>query len=109
MIRQVTSPPSVHDVLVVGAGQAGLGTAWWLTRTGVGDVVVLDAGQVGDSWLQRWDSLQLFTPRRFSSLPGRRFPAGPTPSPAGPRWPATSAATPPGWGRRCGLGRRSPG
>jgi putative flavoprotein involved in K+ transport len=80
-----TSVPPVaeaHDVLVVGAGQAGLGTAWWLTRTGVRDVVVLDAGEVGGSWLRRWDSLQLFTPRRFSGLPGLRFPAGPTPSPS---------------------------
>jgi putative flavoprotein involved in K+ transport len=81
MMRRVTSAPSVHDVLVVGAGQAGLGTAWWLTRKGIRDVVVLDVGEVGGSWLRRWDSLQLFTPRRFSSLPGRRFPAGPTPSP----------------------------
>jgi putative flavoprotein involved in K+ transport len=82
IIGPVTSPSSVHDVLVVGAGQAGLGTAWWLTRTGVGDVVVLDAGEVGGSWLRRWESLQLFTPRRFSRLPGLRFPAGPTASPS---------------------------
>ncbi|MCZ2827600.1 NAD(P)/FAD-dependent oxidoreductase [Modestobacter sp. VKM Ac-2986] len=72
----------MHDVLVVGAGQAGLGAAWWLTRKGVRDVVVVDAGEVGDSWLRRWDSLQLFTPRRFSQLPGGRFPAGPTPTPS---------------------------
>jgi putative flavoprotein involved in K+ transport len=82
MIAAVEPPPSVHDVLVVGAGQAGLGTAWWLARTGVRDVVVVDAGEVGDSWLRRWDSLQLFTPRRFSQLPGGRFPAGPTPTPS---------------------------
>lgn len=81
MIQQVTSPASVHDVLVVGAGQAGLGTAWWLTRKGVRDVVVLDAAEVGGSWLRRWESLQLFTPRRFSSLPGVPFPAGRTPTP----------------------------
>ncbi|NIH67083.1 flavin-containing monooxygenase [Modestobacter marinus] len=77
----MTTPPSVHDVLVVGAGQAGLGTAWWLTRTGVRDVVVVDAAEVGGSWLRRWESLQLFTPRRFSSLPGVPFPDGPTPTP----------------------------
>ncbi|MCZ2838043.1 flavin-containing monooxygenase [Modestobacter sp. VKM Ac-2985] len=75
------SPASVYDVLVVGAGQAGLGTAWWLARKGVRDVVVVDAAEVGGSWLRRWESLQLFTPRRFSSLPGMAFPAGPTPTP----------------------------
>ncbi len=37
---------------------------------------VLDAAPVGQSWLDRWDSLTLFTPRRFSALPGMPFPAG---------------------------------
>lgn len=71
-----------HDVVVVGGGQAGLGTARWLARRGVRDVVVLEAGEVGHSWTDRWDSLQLFTPRRFSSLPGRPFPRGRTRSPS---------------------------
>ncbi len=35
-------------------------------------------GVVGQSWLDPWDSLALFTPRRFSSLPGLRFPGGST-------------------------------
>ena len=70
------------EVLVIGAGQAGLGTAHWLRREGVHDVVVVEAGGVGQSWQDRWASLQLFTPRRFSSLPGRRFPPGPTRSPS---------------------------
>ncbi|WP_198588136.1 flavin-containing monooxygenase [Geodermatophilus chilensis] len=76
------SAPSATDVLVVGAGQAGLGTAYHLHRAGVRDVLVLEAGEVGQSWLDRWDSLQLFTPRRFSALPGLRFPPGPTPTPS---------------------------
>jgi putative flavoprotein involved in K+ transport len=67
---------------VVGAGQAGLGTAYRLQRLGVRDVLVVDGGEVGQSWLDRWDSLQLFTPRRFSQLPGLRFPPGPTPTPS---------------------------
>jgi putative flavoprotein involved in K+ transport len=66
-----------HDVLVVGAGQAGLGTAYWLTRRTELNVQVLDAApEIGMSWASRWDSLELFTPRRFSGLPGLRFPAG---------------------------------
>ncbi len=68
-------------VLVVGAGQAGLGTAYWLRRLGVRDVLVVDEARVGQSWLDRWDSLRLFTPRRFSRLPGRPFPSGPGRSP----------------------------
>lgn len=65
------------DVLVVGAGQAGLGVAYRLTRTPGRRVLVLDRSPVGQSWLDRWDSLRLFTPRAFSGLPGLRFPAGP--------------------------------
>ena len=66
-----------YDVIVVGAGQAGLGTAYWLTRTTQLRVRVLDVvPEVGRSWESRWDSLELFTPRRFSALPGLRYPAG---------------------------------
>lgn len=65
------------DVLVVGAGQAGLGTAYWLARRTSLSVLVVDAAErIGQSWRQRWDSLVLFTPRRFSSLPGMRMPRG---------------------------------
>ena len=63
------------DVLVVGAGQAGLGTGHWLAReTGLSFLVVDGAERLGESWRRRWDSLVLFTPRRFSSLPGTRMP-----------------------------------
>ena len=69
-IRQV-------DVLVVGAGQAGLGAAQALARTPGLELLVLEAaGALGQSWTGRWDSLRLFTPRWFSALPGLRFPAG---------------------------------
>ena len=70
--------PHDVDVLVVGAGQAGLGTAYWLTRDPALRVLVVDRAPVGQSWVDRWDSLVLFTPRRFSSLPGLAFPDGPT-------------------------------
>ena len=70
--------PVEVDVLVVGAGQAGLGAAYWLTRVPGLRVLVVDRAPVGQSWVDRWDSLVLFTPRRFSRLPGLRFPAGPT-------------------------------
>ena len=65
------------DVLVIGAGQAGLAAAYWLTRVPGLRVLVVDRAPLGQSWLDRWDSLTLFTPRRFSRLPGLAFPAGP--------------------------------
>ncbi len=38
--------------------------------------VILDAEKrIGDSWRKRWDSLRLFTPAKYSSIPGLRFPA----------------------------------
>ena len=70
--------PADVDVLVVGAGQAGLGAAYHLTRDPVRRVLVVDRAEVGRTWVDRWDSLVLFTPRRYSGLPGLRFPAGPT-------------------------------
>jgi putative flavoprotein involved in K+ transport len=63
------------ETVVVGGGQAGLATGWHLARRGR-PFVVLDAGQrVGDPWRGRWDSLRLFTPARYSGLPGMGFPA----------------------------------
>lgn len=71
------------DVLVVGAGQAGLGAAFWLSRRARASYLVVDAApRAGQSWYDRWESLVLFTPRRFSALPGLRFPAGPGPYPS---------------------------
>ncbi len=74
--------PAEVDVLVIGAGQAGLGTAHWLHRHGLHDVLVVDGQPVGQSWIERWDSLRLFTPRCFSALPGLPFPAGAGRSPS---------------------------
>src|SRR4029453_14509143 len=63
------------EPVVVGGGQAGLATGHHLARRGR-PFVILDAGQrVGDPWRGRWDSLRLFTPARYSGLPGIGFPA----------------------------------
>ncbi len=63
------------DAVVIGAGQAGLASAYELALRGVSQVVLEAAGQVGDQWRNRWDSLRLFTPARFDGLPGSTFPA----------------------------------
>lgn len=62
------------DVVVIGGGQAGLATSYHLKRRGIDHVVLEAAPTVGDSWRRRWDSLTLFTPCRFTSLDGMRFP-----------------------------------
>lgn len=63
------------DTVVIGGGQAGLATGYYLTQQNR-DFVILDANhRTGDSWRERWDSLRLFTPARFDGLPGMRFPA----------------------------------
>lgn len=66
-----------YDTIIVGGGQAGLAAGHHLATHDV-DFVILDAGRrVGDSWRNRWDSLRLFTPARYSGLPGMRFPDSP--------------------------------
>jgi putative flavoprotein involved in K+ transport len=63
------------ETIVIGGGQAGLATGYQLARRGL-PFVILDAGErVGDSWRNRWESLRLFTPARYDSLPGMPFPA----------------------------------
>jgi putative flavoprotein involved in K+ transport len=63
------------ETVVIGGGQAGLAVGREL-KNRKRPFVILDAeARVGDAWRKRWDSLRLFTPARFDSLPGMRFPA----------------------------------
>jgi len=70
-------PGAPLDVLVIGAGQAGLSMAWHLARRGVRYLLVDAAPEVGHSWRSRWDSLRLFSSARYDGLPGADFPAAP--------------------------------
>ena len=63
------------DVLVVGAGQAGLAIGYHLRRAGLRFLIVDTAAEIGASWRNRWDSLRLFTPAQYDGLPGMAFPA----------------------------------
>lgn len=64
-----------HEVAVIGAGQAGLSVGFHLQRKGIDHVILEGGSRVGDVWRNRWDSLRLFTPAKFDSLDGYRFPA----------------------------------
>lgn len=73
--RQTSARSRYHDTIVIGGGQAGLATGYYLKQEGR-DFVILDANErIGDAWRNRWDSLRLFTPARFNGLPGMPFPA----------------------------------
>jgi putative flavoprotein involved in K+ transport len=71
----LTTPPL--DVLVIGAGQAGLAIGQQLSQTDVQFLIVDGHERIGDSWRQRFDSLVLFTPRSYSALPGLPLPGDP--------------------------------
>ena len=65
------------EVAVVGAGQAGLAMGYFLARQGKRFVILERADSIGSAWRDRWESLTLFTPRRYSGLPGLPFPGDP--------------------------------
>jgi len=65
------------DVVVIGGGQAGLGIGHFLARQGRRFVILERAAEIAPAWRERWDSLTLFTPRRYSALPGFPFPGDP--------------------------------
>ncbi|MFI1092671.1 ArsO family NAD(P)H-dependent flavin-containing monooxygenase [Streptomyces sp. NPDC020917] len=65
---------NASQVVVIGGGQSGLAAGYHLRRLGV-DFVILDAQSgPGGAWQHTWDSLHLFSPAAYSSLPGRFMP-----------------------------------
>jgi cation diffusion facilitator CzcD-associated flavoprotein CzcO len=67
---------SKHEVIVVGAGPAGISAGLALKDTGLRPLVVDQADEVASSWRGRYDRLRLNTCRPLSHLPDRRFPKG---------------------------------
>src|SRR5690349_20950780 len=65
-----TDATSGLDVLVIGAGQAGLAVGHALRATGLRYELIERNTTIGDSWRQRYDSLTLFAPRSYSHVPG---------------------------------------
>ena len=63
------------ETVVLGAGQTGLATAYYLGRAGSACVVLDEHRRVGDQWRTRYDSLRLNTPAKYDGLPGLPLPA----------------------------------
>ncbi|MCZ8521884.1 MULTISPECIES: flavin-containing monooxygenase [Paenibacillus] len=66
----------VYDSIVIGAGQSGLASAYYLQNEGLSFVVLEQSEHLG-SWINYYESLKLFSPARYSSLPGFPFPGDP--------------------------------
>lgn len=66
-----------YEIVIIGAGQAGLAIGYFLKQKNVSFVLLDGQKRVGQSWRDRYDSLVLFTPKRYSGLPGLPFPGDP--------------------------------
>jgi hypothetical protein len=62
------------EVLVIGAGPAGIASAYYLQQAGIPYQVVDRAEQIASTWNSLYPSLKLNTSRFFSHLPEKRFP-----------------------------------
>ena len=83
-MSEATADPSMPsqaaddvEVVVIGAGQAGLAIGHALERQGRQFLILERASEIAPAWRERWESLTLFTPRRYSALPGLPFPGDP--------------------------------
>jgi putative flavoprotein involved in K+ transport len=72
------------DTLVVGAGQAGLATSYWLGQAGVEHQLLERRPALGGAWQDRWDAFCLNTPNFSLTLPGKPYD-GPAPDAFMPR------------------------
>jgi putative flavoprotein involved in K+ transport len=72
----MTTPTTTRtEVLIVGAGQAGLSAGHELAVRGIPFLIVHADDRVGDQWRRRWASLRLYSPAVVDALPGMPFPA----------------------------------
>lgn len=64
-----------YEAIIIGGGQAGLATAYYLLRAGVDTLVLDDQNGPGGAWRHVWPSMTLFSTAEFSNLPGRPMPS----------------------------------
>jgi putative flavoprotein involved in K+ transport len=72
----------VLEAIVIGGGQAGLASGYHLRKKGLRYLILEADEQATGSWPKYYDSLKLFSPARFSSLPGVKFPGDPNKYPS---------------------------
>lgn len=60
----------IYDCVIIGAGQAGLCLASFLTKKNITVLILERDERIGDVWRRRPDSMRLFTPRAMDQLPG---------------------------------------
>jgi putative flavoprotein involved in K+ transport len=82
LTRTRSDDPVWREVVVIGGGQAGLAIGYYLTQQKRDFVILEAADEPAAAWRARWDSLKLFTPARYSGLPGLPFPGDPDRYPA---------------------------
>jgi thioredoxin reductase len=73
-VSVVTRDSAPFDVLVIGGGQSALATGFYLRRTQLRYALLDAAPAPGGAWREAWPSLRLFSPSRWSSLPGWLMP-----------------------------------
>lgn len=64
------------DTVVIGGGQSGLASGYYLQKAGLSFTILEASDQPAGSWPHYYESLRVFSPAAFSSLPGMRFPGG---------------------------------
>lgn len=68
----MSSPNEAQELVIIGAGQAGLAVSYELSQRSVKHVV-LERGRVGQTWRGRWDSFCLVLPNWTLKLPGHEY------------------------------------
>ena len=70
-------PSPAAPVIVVGGGQSGLAAARALRELRMPTVILEASDRPTGSWPRYYDSLRLFSPAGYSSMPGMPFPGAP--------------------------------
>ena len=73
MLSTTTNSHERQNVVIIGAGSAGLATSYFLSEKNI-DHVVLERGEVGNTWnVERWDGFHLVNPNWAVRLPGFHY------------------------------------
>ncbi len=64
------------EVIIIGGGQSALALGYYLRKTDRDYLILDQQEQPGGSWPHYWESLRLFSPAQWSSLPGILMPGG---------------------------------